>query len=509
MKERILAVILVISLVGSAIAEDGNKNKNSSAASVSSFHGFAPGHLVVTRTVYTGTTSTIAVGQPLPPTCGSSATCGAVASNDGTYPGVWNNVNVDGNFGVTAPIFLDEITPTGHLVDTLAIPTDLIVTSFSSKSELSVNLSPDKKSLTFMGYVAPPNAIDVSNSNTHGVIDPTNPDGQQFYRGIAEVDGAGNVTVTRTNAYTGDNGRAAIWGGGAYYTVGNSNNGSGTPANVVAATGVQFTSPCQAPGTPQEIGDFSILQVIDPSTGKPYTKADKPGKDNNFRGLTISDNTLYITKGSGSNGINTVYQVGETGTFPSPDNAPSGDLSKVAITILPGFPTILAKNAAAIHPFGVWFADANTLYVADEGSGKASDASTNPDAGLQKWVRVNGTWHRAYVLQNGLDLGMQYSIDGYPASLNPATGGLRNITGRVNDDGTATIWAITATVSANADVGADPNKLVSITDVVANADSTVAATESFTTVRNAGYGEVLRGVSFAPQRGGARVSCAN
>ena len=37
---------------------------------------------------------------------------------------------------------------------------------------------------------------------------------------------------------------------------------------------------------------------------------DKPGKDTNFRGLTIFNNTLYVSKGSGGNGINTVYQAG-------------------------------------------------------------------------------------------------------------------------------------------------------------------------------------------------------
>lgn len=490
MREKFFAVVLVVALAGGASAGDGK-----------SFRGFAPGFLVVTRTVYTGDASTVTVNEPLPPVCGPSATCTGLAINDGTYPGIWNNASVDGNFGVTSPIFLDEITPAGNLVNSLAMPTDQIVTSFSSKSELALNLSPDKRHLTFMGYVAPPNALDVSNSNTPDVFDPTNPDGQSFYRGIAEVDGAGNITVTRTNAYSGDNGRAAITGGGSFYTAGNSNNGSGTPANVVASTGVQFAVPGQDPGTPQEIGNFSILQVIDPSTGLPYTKADKAGKDNNFRGLTIFGNTLYISKGSGSNGIDTVYQVGDTASLPTPANAPNGDLSQVPITILPGFPTTLAKNAGAIHPFGIWFADANTLYVADEGSGKASDAATNPDAGLQKWSRVNGTWQRDYVLQTGLNLGQQYSIAGYPTALDPATGGLRNITGRVNHDGTVTVWAVTATVSTNADQGADPNKLVSITDMLANTDLGIAAGEQFTTVRSAGSGEVLRGVSFAPQPG--------
>ena len=44
--------------------------------------------------------------------------------------------------------------------------------------------------------------------------------------------------------------------------------------------------------------------------------------------------------------------------------------------------------------------------------------------------------------------------------------------------------------------GADPNKLVTITDPL---DATSpAAGESLRTVRAAGFGEVLRGVSFTP-----------
>lgn len=74
--------------------------------------------------------------------------------------------------------------------------------------------------------------------------------------------------------------------------------------------------------------------------------------------------------------------------------------------------------------------------------------------------------------------------------------GQRNITGRVNRNGTVTIWAITSTVSGGGDQGADPNKLVAITDELGA--SFPAAGESFRTVRAAGFGEVLRGVSFTP-----------
>jgi hypothetical protein len=45
-------------------------------------------------------------------------------------------------------------------------------------------------------------------------------------------------------------------------------------------------------------------------------------------------------------------------------------------------------------------------------------------------------------------------------------------------------------------VGADPNQLVSITDLLSAA--TLPDSEAFTTLRTADYGEVLRGVAFAP-----------
>jgi len=151
--------------------------------------------------------------------------------------------------------------------------------------------------------------------------------------------------------------------------------------------------------------------------------------------------------------------------------------------------------------------------VADEGTGSASfdpatgtysSAAAQTTAGLQKWVFDGTSWKLAYTLSAGLDLGTPYTVAGYPTGDNPATGlpwspatdGLRNITGRINPDGTVTIYAITSTVSGSGDQGADPNKLVAITDPLSA--TTPASGESFVTVRSAGYGQVLRGVSFTP-----------
>jgi hypothetical protein len=109
------------------------------------------------------------------------------------------------SFGITSRVFLDQLTPSGQLVSTLPVPDgsqpgpgrggDGIVTSFSSKSELALNLSTSGRSVTFMGYVAKPGAIDVSNSNTPGVIDPTNPVPAAYYRVVAQVDGRGLTTT--------------------------------------------------------------------------------------------------------------------------------------------------------------------------------------------------------------------------------------------------------------------------------------------------------------------------
>ncbi len=466
------------------------------------FTGFSTGNLVLSRSVYSGDSSTVVIGQPLPPVCPTTAACGtAVATNNGSYPSlansnnVWNNVKPDANFGITSPVFLDQLSPAGDLVSTLPIPSNMVTTSFSSKSEVALNLSTDGTALTFMAYGAPPNTIDVSNSNTPGVYDPTNPAGSSYFRSVVQVAANGAIQVTRTNSYNGNNGRAAILANGLYYMAGNDNNGSGTAAALIAGTGMQMATPGQAPTTPvAQLGNFSVTGYTNPATGQPFP-ADKAGKDNNFRGLTIFNNTIYTSKGSGSNGFDTVYQVGTAGTLPTLATA-----AAAPITVLPGFPTVSAKNAdnTTLYPFGLFFANATTLYVADEGDGAVADAAGSTTAGLQKWILSGGKWTMAYVLQKGLNLGQQYTVANYPASLSPATGGLRNITGKVNSDGTVTIYAVTATVSTNGDVGADPNKLVTITDTLANTTAAGAASEQFTVLRSALAGEVYRGVSFGP-----------
>jgi hypothetical protein len=528
---------LTVLTTGSLIAAAGP----SAAAGGHGRPFFSPGNLLVSGSMYVKRPGTIVPGVTvLPPGCTSGC---ATANSSAAYPGVWNNDAVDGSFGITSPIFLEQLTPSGHKVNTLWVPTprgsgrDGVVTSFSSKSELALNLSASGRYVTFMGYEARTSAIDVSNSNTPGVVDPTNPVPGKYFRVVAQVDSQGKLGFTKTNAYSGNNGRAAYLNdsGGTeeYYTAGNAGNGSTPqPDGVIIGAGSQLVTPKPAPlqqqnvGQPTPLGSFNITQLGDPP--------DKIGKDTNFRGLTVYNNVVYYTKGSGGNGVNTVYFIDTTGTacpngtgLPVPGAAlPTSPIAyspavlqtqgvtPYNMCILQGFPTALKSTTA--FPFGLWFAGPDTLYVADEGNGDNTfdpatgtytTAAAQTTAGLQKWVFNGTSWNLAYTLSAGLNLGVPYTVPGYPTGDNaatglpwaPATDGLRNLTGQVNPDGSVTIWAITSTVSGNGDQGADPNELVSITDQPSA--TSPAPGESFQTVQSAGNGQVLRGVSFTPGSG--------
>ena len=519
------------------------------------------------------TDANIAAGSTLlPPNCPNPATafasCGTAVA-PGTYPIVFNNDAADGSFGVTQPIVLDEVDPiSGRLVKTVTVPDnpnngDLLTTSFSSKSELSVNQSTDDQYDTFIGYVAPPATIDASNDNTPGEQDPTISDtAGPTYRAVGQVNASGHFAFTETNAFSGDNGRGALLDpedgpNGTIFAVGNAGNGANPePPQVIDGAGSQILTPAnapeadQTPGAPTPYGDFNVAQIGD--------KADKSGKDNNYRGLTVYDGVVYFTKGSGSNGVDTVYFEDSSGTcnntngigtpsanptLPSVSTwtAPSyvtndptlgltlknPGLDPTNTCILSGFPTAIAKNAtdASDYPFGIWFANPSTLYVADEGAGDNtydpttntfSAAAASTTAGLQKWSlnSQTGQWQLDYVLQNGLDLGTPYKVhpengNKYPTGLNdtdsgtglpwsPATDGLRNLVGHVNSDGTVTLWASTSTVSGSGDQGADPNELVAITDNLGATSAGQATNEQFHTVVGPTYGQVVRGVAFTP-----------
>ena len=448
---------------------------------------FTPGNLLVSRSTYVAPPNLIIPGVTVLP-----GGAGATAVASAAYPGVFANETPDPSFGITSPIIIDQLTRAGTLVSTQTI--NGITTSFPSKSELGLSLSADRTSVTFMGYNAAANTLDVSNANTPGHPDSTNPVQLTYQRSVATLNTGGYVTLQPVDAYSGNNGRNAVTGlNGTTYLVGNAGNGTKAAtaavlADQLANTGVQIVKP--GTSTTTSAGAYNVTQ-------NGYA-ADKPSKDSNFRGETIFNNTLYATKGSGGNGINTVYQVGAAGTLPTGGSA---------ITILPGFNTRLAADDTAkasptpidqqFHPFGLFFADATTLYVADEGvAGQGANGTALPaQAGLEKWSLVGGTWVEDYVLQAGLDTGA-YGVPGLDPQYNPTTTGLRNLAGIVNPDGTVSLYAVTATSNALTDQGGDSNSVLAITDSLAA--RTLPAGERFTTLAGPAYATVYRGVSETP-----------
>lgn len=566
-----LTAVAAASLLAACGGSDSSSSTSSSTTSGSpapTSSAYTAGTLLVSRSAYD---ASFTVSGQLPynatPTTTNAAPVTAVAP--GTFPNVFTNDANDGNFGVTSKVYLDQWSPAAtsasQTVDitaaaaALATP-EAFATSFASKSELGMNVSLNKQSVTFMGYNTTPNQIDVSNSNTPGVVDTTNTDvATPIYRSVAQLDFAtGKLSFTHTNAYPGNNGRAAILAGGLYYMVGNAGNSGKNPKPTTAqldmlttATGVQSIAPGSSCAFTQVIGAFqsgsgtgtytpapastacSLASMGTISGGSatgdqfgfsianlpttPATAADKTGKDVNLRGLYVGpDGTMYVSKGSGGNGVNTVYQVGATGALANNGTLPQN----AAIKIVPGFPTTLAANlpttltsasqvTGTMYPFGMWIPASNPsiMFVADEGDAVTADAKIG-SGGLWVYQNQAGTWNPIAHLTAGLNLGTAYTVTDTTgvygtagASYTTMPDGLRNIAGQVNADGSFTLYATTSTIGnslgASFDAGADSNQLVKIT-VTVSGSTVQAAGSGFSVMQTAPYGQVLRGVALVP-----------
>lgn len=294
-------------------------------------------------------------------------------------------------------MFLDEYTPTGSLVGSLAMPTVAngnqlpIACSGSASSEANLQLAANGQFLVFAGYAVAPGVASIA-SSAAGVTP----------RVVARVglDGSIDTSTSINNAFSGNNVRSATTDNGTDFYVAGAN--SGIQHIVLGAS----TS--------------SALHVTNPQ---------------NNRTVAIWNNQLYST--AAAQGFHSVNEVG-TGVSSLPGQV---------VTTLPGLPTTSGPS-----PYDFFFADPNTLYIAD-------DRTTSSNGGIYKYERINGTWTLQYQLAQSSSLGC------------------RGLTGIVNQ-GVVTLYATNTLTSTN--------ELLSVTDLGPNS--------TFTTIAVAATNTVFRGV---------------
>lgn len=226
-------------------------------------------------------------------------------------------------------VFLDEFSPSGALVQSVALPaagaSASIVASGTATSEGLLTRSADKRYLLATGYRVASLPGPASLSGTTGTAVP---------RVVARVDAAGVVdsSTALTDFASGNNPRSATSTNGTDLWVA---GGAGGPryATLGATTSTQISTTLT-----------------------------------NLRQLAIFSDQLYTSTSSGS-----AVRVGTIGTG-LPTTAGQ------TITNLPGFATTGSPYAFFLADLDASVAGPDTLYVADDGSG------------LQKFSLVGGNW---------------------------------------------------------------------------------------------------------------------
>jgi hypothetical protein len=307
---------------------------------------------------------------------------------------------------VSTAVNLIEFTTSGSLIQTIALPTSLsggnnpLTLQGSATSEGFLKRSVDGNYLTLIGY-----GTGVGTTGPSGVASAT------INRVVGRIDMSGNVDTTTalTDAYSAGTVRGAV------STDGNSLWLSGSVGGVRSSTLGSTTS--------------TSLNATPPNT----------------RVVDIYNGQLYVDSGSGG--------------FTAPSTVGTGTPTTAGQTVtpLPGFTT------SSRSPYDYWFKDANTLYVADDGS-------VANLGGIQKWTLSAGTWTLQYTLLNN----------------GTTTTAVRGLIGTVDNNGDAVLFGTTGTA------------LITVTDPGVNVFTA-------TTLATAASGYAFRGIAMVPEPSSAAL----
>lgn len=239
------------------------------------------------------------------------------------------------------PVFLDEYTPAGALVQSIALPTaatlpqHAVIASGTATSEGFLARSADGRYLVVTGYAS---TYTSSLANTAGTV---------VNRVIGRVDAGGTIDTTTalTDFASGNNPRSAT-----------SNDGTQFWA-VGGAGGVRYAL-------------LGGTTSVDLTTGSPN------GNYANVRTALVAGGQLYTGSGSGTNTFKGVSAIG-TG-LPTTPAQPVVRLAGLTDTLCPSTDAFVFLDLSAEAP------GLDTLYIADD---------TNTTAGgIQKYSFVAGSW---------------------------------------------------------------------------------------------------------------------
>ncbi len=335
-----------------------------------------------------------------------------------------------------------------------------VSSEYGSSSEGTLELSSDGHSLVIAGYGVNDQTYNAGGAAVYGdarLAQSTSVPGGPFtpvMRVIADIkaDGAVDSSTALLNVFNTNNPRSvATVNGSSFYITGQGVKGDTTQGVFYVVDGASSATSINA------ATDTRIAEIYN---GRLYVSVDS-------------------TQGGGTTNISNY------GSLPTSVTSPTvltGLSQSVVLTSATANTVNTADIGSSVNlsPENFFFANANTLYVADGGVPKAGGLG---DGGLQKWSLVNGTWTLDYTLSVGLNL--------IPNTNSSSSGdtGLIGLTGKVVGN-SVELFATTEPLNDLGQTG-----VYEITDQLA---STTGAGESFTEVLAASPGENIRGIAFAP-----------
>ena len=394
-------------------------------------------HLLTTRTSLTlaalaslGLVAAGAHAQSLTPTLSNSTTLSSFTAGDLVISRVNDGSVVGGASGTvsgtSAPVYLDEYTTTGLYQGTFALPasgTNAFSLSDAATSEGALTLSSASANgaqvLTIAGYNAASGTAAIAGTKTTG-------NGGTVNRTVDAVsnNGTGTMISQGPTDFSANNIRSAV-----------STDGSGTTIYANGAT----------------------TGIVETNGG---TQTTVSTTNTNERVLNIANGNLYYSTGSGGATGTGIYQVGT------------------------GLPTTAGTTSTQFintttNPYDFYFANANTVYVADN------------SLGLEKYTSATGA---------AGSFTLAYSSTAFT--------GLTGLTAVTNAAGVTTLYGVAdaATSGTATATAVNNNTLYSFTDTGAAVGST--ALVRLNTAADGTSNYAFRGLDFAPTTAANGVSAA-